>query len=226
LSILYTRITGSLLSLEDIRVAYTLAGDRNKEYAFLRKWLPRGTGNVLDIGPGEKAGASQIAIKKGYTVTGIDLCPIDFENKDLDFVLGDFLLHDLGGTQFNYILNISSMEHFGISGRYNVSADDPSADLKAMTKVRRLLLPGGKMFLTIPLGVEALFSPFHRVYGEARFSELLAGYRVDWEKSQFFDKIDNRDIYRPCDISKALLAQPTIHPSYYALGMFVLEVEE
>ena len=41
-----------------------------------------------------------------------------------------------------------------------------------------LLKPEGRMALTIPIGLDAKFAPFHRVYGKQRLPRLLAPFEV------------------------------------------------
>ena len=56
----------------------------------------------------------------------------------------------------------SAIEHFGLSGRYGAS-EDPEGDLKAMRKIAAILNPSGQLFLTIPVGADMVFRPWHRV---------------------------------------------------------------
>lgn len=73
-------------------------------------------------------------------------------------------------------LSISSFEHDGL-GRYGDPLD-PDGDLKAMRTVKSIIRPGGLLYLAVPLGKDAITWNAHRVYGLARLSMLLNGYKT------------------------------------------------
>jgi hypothetical protein len=77
---------------------------------------------------------------------------------------------------FDVGLSISSFEHDGL-GRYGDPLD-PDGDLKAMRAAKSIIRPGGLLFLAVPLGKDAVTWNAHRVYGLARLSMLLNGYRT------------------------------------------------
>jgi len=73
-------------------------------------------------------------------------------------------------------LSISSFEHDGL-GRYGDPLD-PDGDLKAMRTAQSIIRPGGLLYLAVPLGKDAITWNAHRVYGLARLSRLLNGYKT------------------------------------------------
>lgn len=77
---------------------------------------------------------------------------------------------------FDVGLSISSFEHDGL-GRYGDPLD-PDGDLKAMRTAKSIIRPGGLLFLAVPLGKDAITWNAHRVYGLARLSMLLHGYKT------------------------------------------------
>lgn len=77
---------------------------------------------------------------------------------------------------FDVGLSISSFEHDGL-GRYGDPLD-PEGDLKAMRTARKIIRPGGLLYLAVPLGKDAVTWNAHRVYGLARLSMLLDGYQT------------------------------------------------
>ena len=203
---------------------YTLASDRTVEYAWVKDKLPTGTGFVLDVGCGQRAHMSKHAVQKGYTVVGIDLCPVVYKHNKFTLIEGDLLKHNFKGQTFDAILNISSIEHFGLKGRYGITRNRGDADTRGMKKLHSLLKPNGIMILTIPLGLDAVHSPHHRVYGRERLPELLGGYRI---KHQFYwSKKDGQDKYVKCTQTYALNTESTVSPFFYAIGGFVLERDE
>lgn len=71
--------------------------------------------------------------------------------------------------------SISSFEHDGL-GRFGDPLD-PDGDVSAMRKAKRLMRPGGLLFLAVPVGRDCLVWNAHRIYGRTRLPLLLS----DWE---------------------------------------------
>lgn len=205
---------------EDTR---NLSGDRFVEWSFVagRLGVLVSPGSrVLDFGAGPGF-LSLVAGCLGASVLAIDrldrrpLMPYPgMQRRQVDLL-------DLDGAgQFEVVVNCSTVEHVGLAGRYG-SKDLPDGDLQAMSRLRGLLVPDGRMILTIPVGRDAVFPPLHRVYGPQRLPRLLSGYRV--LESAF---VRNADCvaWSSCDEEVAL--QEMCGPGYYALGMFVLAPED
>lgn len=210
---------------------YSLRGDRAIEYSYVYDNLPPGAGSLLDLGAPVGLPTSQFALKQGYHVTAVDLCGHSHEGGNFKFRAGDFLEMEFAGL-FDWILNISSIEHFGLAGRYGVMAENPSADLEAMVKLQTLMEPTATMLLTIPVGQDEVVHPLHRVYGRKRLPQLLKGYKV--VKKEFWGKSGETDEYRPMDEGRALSTEVQCHDAhsqlagdhYYALGCFTVRLHE
>jgi SAM-dependent methyltransferase len=205
--------------------AVDLLGDRDLEWSFIASRMPGGPGEALDFGCGS-GNLSIHAIQRGYRVLALDLEPPVFpwSHPDVEIVQGDLLKLQLQANRFDLILNCSTVEHVGLSGRYGVVAQETNGDLKAMGKLRTLLKPTGKMLMTIPCGQDAVIFPWHRVYGQERLPKLLSGYEVE-EQNYWLKHGDKR--WYPCNAEAALSYTPTSHPTTatrcsYALGCFVL----
>ena len=184
-------------------------------------------------GPGRRwtlAAAQDISVSTRYSAA-TRFSPSDLESPvfswhhpNVEIMQGDLLKMELQAGRFDLILNCSTVEHVGLSGRYGVVAQETNGDLKAMGKLRTLLKPSGKMLMTIPCGRDAVIVPWHRVYGEDRLPKLLSGYEVE-EQNYWLKHGDNR--WYSCSAEAALSYAPTIHPTIatrcsYALGCFVL----
>src|SRR5262249_49137909 len=129
----------------------------------------------------------------------------------------DILDRPLQGRTFDQIINCSSVEHVGLSGRYG-STDVPDGDLQAMAILRELLAPEGRMLMTVPVGQDLVCRPFHRIYEHDRLPRLLDGYRIDEE--QFWSKEPALDSWERTDQDAALGTLGSV--SFYSLGLFVL----
>jgi len=204
-----------------------LSGDREVEYSFIASRLPAGSGSVLDFGAGYGT-LSIHAIQKGYRVLALDLenNPLRWSHPSLKRFQGDLLKIDLPERPFDYILNCSTVEHVGLTGRYGIAVEETSGDLAAMRKLLTLLKPGGRMLMTVPCGQDTVVVPWHRVYGTKRLPQLLDGYQIV-EQCYWAKQADN--CWHPTDRDTAFSYVPTTHatkPTWctYALACFVLTV--
>ncbi len=85
--------------------------------------------------------------------------------------------------RFSQAVCISSLEHSGL-GRYGDPLD-PDGDLRAMEWLREVVLPGGILFLSVPIGADEVAFNDHRRYGPNRLPRLLDGWvrlgTVGWD---------------------------------------------
>jgi SAM-dependent methyltransferase len=76
--------------------------------------------------------------------------------------------------QFDAALSLSSFEHDGL-GAYG-DALDPDGDLKAMRQLKRIIRPGGLLYLNVPVGPDAVAFNRARTYGAIRLPLLFEGW--------------------------------------------------
>jgi SAM-dependent methyltransferase len=209
-------------------ISLDLYGDREVEWSYIASRLPDGPGRLLDFGA-SFGNLSIVAAQRNYEVLALDLGPERFPWKhgNVNFLQADLLEADLPAESFDVILNCSSVEHVGLSGRYGVAEAETDGDLAAMEKFYELLKPTGAMLMTIPCGQDAVIAPWHRVYGHRRLPRLLEGF-APAEECYWVKHEDNR--WYPSDRGTALAFEPTSHPNEasrcsYALGCFVLRKE-
>jgi uncharacterized protein DUF268 len=195
-----------------------LQGDRVLEWSFCLARLADGPGTTLDFGA-DVAFLSLAAAQRGHDVVALDRMPSsrDYEHERVEFVQADILDRPLQDRVFDQILNCSSVEHVGLSGRYG-SGGAPDGDLEAMRFMRELLAAEGRMVLTIPVGRDLVCAPFHRIYGEQRLPLLLEPYRL--EEEQYWRKDPATRKWARCDRDAALETQGS--EAFYSLGLFVL----
>ncbi len=198
-----------------------LAGDRAVEWSWIAASMPDGPGYALDFGPGGSQ-LSTIAAMKGFDVTGVDMLDVDrpFLLPNLRFLRGDLLTLPLPENHFHLVVNCSTVEHSGITGRYEITQEDEGADLKAMARLHQLMRPGATQLLTVPVGIDAVWRPLHRIYGMERLPRLLEGYRITSAKAWIKDRYNR---WAPSDLQHAL-TRPTA-PQVYGLGTFILRKE-
>lgn len=202
---------------ERLDQAPSLAGDRTIEWTWTLARLHHEPGHILDFGAGNGF-LSLAAAFRGHRVVAVDLepCAFDFEGTSIDYRRGDLNELELEEGTFDQILNCSTIEHVGIGGRYG-SATDRNGDLRAMAKLARLLNRDGDMALTLPVGLDAVYAPHHRVYGKDRLPRLLEGFEI--REESFWAKLDGRT-WRSVARDVALGVRGSA--SYYALGLLVV----
>lgn len=202
-----------------------LDGDRDVEWAWIAGHIPPGEGPALDFGSaGSFMGLA--AAQRGYNVTAVDLEPVvwPYVHPRLYFVRSDILTIPLPERHFVLVLSCSSVEHVGLAGRYGIREHRADGDLAAMARLRTVMTPTGRMLLTVPVGRDAVFPPFCRVYGERRLPQLLTGYEI--EKEAYWMK-DAANRWQLCDRGTATAFEAAAASwnslrNVYALGLFVL----
>lgn len=89
-----------------------------------------------------------------------------------------YLTYDLfrqNPRTFDLILSIAHTNQVGL-GRYGEPLD-PDGDLKEMDQFKKMLNPGGKLLLAVPVGPDTVVWNAYRVYGWKRLKKLLRGWK-------------------------------------------------
>ena len=219
LSVRALRAGGWLLTQasERFEAGPVLAGDRTIEWAWTLSRLRRDPGRVLDFGTGTGFLALAASLG-GHEVVAVDLepCAFDFAGAPITYRRGDFNELEFEPRSFDQVLNCSTIEHVGLEGRYGSRAER-DGDLRAMEKLAGLLRPGGDMILTLPVGLDDVFPPYHRVYGAERLPRLLEPFSV--REESWWAKVDGRR-WEPVQRETALGIRGSA--SYYALGLLAV----
>lgn len=198
-----------------------LTGDRDIEWSWVVAKLGNAPSKVLDFGGGLSGFLSLTSARRGFEVVALDREAMrwPFVEPNITFIQNDILKVNFPAATFDLVINCSTVEHVGLSGRYGTAVDVEDGDIQAMGILRGLLKPDGAMLLTIPVGSDAVFSPDHRVYGQERLPLLLHGYMV--EEEEFWAKdAQNRWVKTGKENALASKSQKRL----YGLGCFVLRV--
>lgn len=119
------------------------------------------------------------------SVEVVDVRPLESTIEGLTFVQGDGTTMD--GFADGSIPSLSSLhavEHFGL-GRYGDPLD-PEGSAKALAAFERVLAPGGRLYLSVPVGRRRIDFNAHRVFDPSDPVELLGGLTLER-----FDGIDD-----------------------------------
>lgn len=145
---------------------------------------------VLEVGAYDEL-SSHILAENGFNVLGVDLRPTDNPRPNHTHVVADFVaLAPWLERKFSAIFSTSAIEHFGLPV-YGYPKLTEDLDAQAMSWMWKLLLPGGRCWITVPYGQHFFYrSPNGdlldwRVYDrESLKSRIIQHFKV--EKKLFF----------------------------------------
>lgn len=139
----------------------------------------------------------------GQKVRMLDIRPLEVSIDDLDFRQEDATL--LSGIKDGSISSLSalcSLEHFGL-GRYG-DAIDPEACFKAFHAIQKKMSVDGRLYISVPIGIEHLEFNAHRVFSpntivqefdEMELVEFSSCYKEEYEENISINKYDNWSQY-------------------------------
>ena len=152
------------------------------EYPFVHENIAFGGGsNILDVGSGSSLLPFEL-VSKGYKVWSLDLKKGYHEvlaHDGLTFVQLDIRKTDFSDCFFDYVIAISSLEHVGFDGD-NIDFD---GDIVAIQEIWRILKPGCRFIITVPLGKRGTYSvkgkPTWRVYNLPLIQDRLSMFEIE-----------------------------------------------
>jgi SAM-dependent methyltransferase len=110
-------------------------------------------------------------------VTVIDIRPLQSDVEGLTFVQGDMCLLDAIPTGSVPSLScLHALEHVGL-GRYGDPVD-PDGWVKALRELSRILAPGGRLYLGVPVGRERVHFNSQRVFAPATIVAAVPELRL------------------------------------------------
>ncbi|MDE1860625.1 MAG: methyltransferase domain-containing protein [Candidatus Micrarchaeota archaeon] len=148
---------------------------------FVFRYIRQPPAKVLEIGCSESLLALQLAALK-YNVYGIDYLDYGFSHNNLKLIKDDFGAHDFGKDRFDVIIVMNAVEHFGLQYYKRDEPLDKQADVKAMTKVKEIINPGGQLLFASKYGISDLITkdgrPYERVYDDKALDVLLSTFQI------------------------------------------------
>ena len=115
---------------------------------------------------------------RGATTTTLEYLPRFYDHESMNNVLVGPQLNQMlrDGKLYDTILCISSVEHDGL-GRYG-DPINPNADLETMQRMKKMLVRGGLLYISFPVGRDAVVWTACRVYGPLRIPLLFEGWTL------------------------------------------------
>ena len=153
---------------------YMEAGNAKGHYFHQDLWAARkifgnSPENHVDIGSRVDGFIAHLLVFRDITV--VDVRVLETNVKGLNYVQGDITCLDFDSNSLESISCLHAIEHIGL-GRYG---DEIDLDgwMKGLKEMQRVLQPGGKLFLGVPIGVERLCFDAHRVFSPSTIKEAL-----------------------------------------------------
>lgn len=139
-----------------------------------RKLKERGVADHVDVGSrldGFVAHALTFA-----AVTYVDIRPLGIEVKGLNFKQGSVLSLPFQDNSLPTLSSLHVLEHIGL-GRYGDPVA-PQGHVAAAKELARVLAPGGRLLLGVPVGRERLCFNAHRIFSPETVLALFPGLRL------------------------------------------------
>lgn len=182
---LFQKFGRRLVNSENILVTERVIEIPNA-YLFLGEFSKPGQ-SILEVGHVNSSFSLELATL-GFQVTGIDLRKYPFAHDNLKSIVGNFLEYDFK-QKFDWIISVSTIEHFGYNKRYGGQENqDRGLDKIAFKKISKLLNDNGKFVLTIPYAANFRDDTWFKTYTRGSIEELLAvNFNIN-QKSYFYRK--------------------------------------
>ncbi|MCR5557397.1 MAG: DUF268 domain-containing protein [Butyrivibrio sp.] len=158
-----------------------------------------GIRHIYDIGSRIDGYISHL-LSMDIAVTMIDVRPLDYIVKGLDFIQGNATeLSDIGDSSLEYLSCLHALEHFGL-GRYGDPMDYYGWK-RALEQYKRVLKQSGILILSVPVGkTERVCFNAHRIFNPATIvnelnpeMSLLEFTCIHDTRTTTLDFVSNRD---------------------------------
>lgn len=136
--------------------------------------LPPGS-RVLDVGSRWSV-LPLYLVALGYRTVAVDLDEILLGRSGPDLVKADLRASPFRSASFDAAVMVSTLEHVGV-GWYDTRTDSED-DLRIMRELRRLVKPGGRLMITVPVGRGGV-GRTQRAYDRERLRMIIQGWAVE-----------------------------------------------
>src|SRR3990172_8528965 len=135
-----------------------------------RKALSARPGLHVDVG----SSAAVVGIlAQALPVVSLDIRPVPYGVPGLERVAGDVTRLPISDRSLGSVSSLCVIEHVGL-GRYGDSLD-PEGSVKAAGELARVLIPGGSLYVSVPVGRPGVHFNAHRCFGVEQVLEMFSG---------------------------------------------------
>jgi hypothetical protein len=158
--------------------------ERIVEYPWFMARLPDGEGVLLDAGSVLNHEFLLIQPKlrsKRVFISTLAPEPVSFNHLGVSYVFEDLRRCCFRDGYFDWVASLSTIEHIGMDNTMLYTADaskrenDPDAHLDAVAQFRRVLRPGGTLYLTMPFGRAQSYDWF-QIFDARMVDEVIAAF--------------------------------------------------
>jgi SAM-dependent methyltransferase len=165
--------------------AYPCLSDRitrtpfDPHYFYQGAWLARRLSHVkptlhVDVG----SSVSMISVlSAGVPMVFLDYRPLAVKLSGLQSVAGDAAILPFPDDSILSLSSLHVIEHVGL-GRYGDPLD-PEGTRRAAIELQRVLRPGGRLFLSVPVGRERVCFNAHRVFSPKTVVSYVPALRLE-----------------------------------------------
>ncbi|MGB7913163.1 MAG: DUF268 domain-containing protein [Desulfobaccales bacterium] len=131
---------------------------------------------VVDIGSSAKLLST---ISPFCPVIAVDIRPLAAGLPHLQALAGSISGLPFRDNSLEFVMSLCVVEHIGL-GRYGDTLD-PLGPEKALAEMCRVVRPGGRMVLSVPVGPLCLAFNAHRIFSRRELLGLVPGFQVEEE---------------------------------------------
>jgi SAM-dependent methyltransferase len=119
----------------------------------------------------------------------VDYRPLMVKLTNLCSIAANISFLPFGSESVRSLSCLHVIEHIGL-GRYGDQID-PEGSVKAARELERILKPGGRLYLSVPIGRERICFNAHRVFSPIRIKELFPSLAL-----REFSWVDDQDRFK------------------------------
>ncbi len=148
-------------------------------YFYQAAWLAR---EINRIKPSFHVDVGSSVVATGVLSAFVPLLFVDFRPlrarlPNLDLIAGDIMRLPFADASVQSLSSLHVVEHIGL-GRYGDRLD-PDGWRTALGELARVLAPGGRLYLSTPVGRERVCFNAHRVFSPMAIAGALPGLKVE-----------------------------------------------
>lgn len=200
----YTRAAGAqkigVLDLQPCLGDWSTHTPFDAHYFYQGAWLARRLSGAkperhVDIG---SSVLTMSVLSAWVDTVFVDYRPLKASLPGLGSVAGDILSLPFADNSLASLSCLHVIEHIGL-GRYG-DPIDPQGSVKAALELQRIVRPGGKLFISLPVGRERICFNAHRVHAPDSVMNMFPQLRLA-EFSYVDDAGQLRERQQPCSAS-------------------------